>query len=432
MVVLKSNLDSWYDGTVDLQNANADFCWRKARSVHAFRNASQSVPPDSRFKISTPFGSTQLLTGDYLIWLDEAENRRQVRVLNLRSWSFRILNGESREYIRDVYASEEILVFTTHTAAYVAKLGSPGPIKRFRVVSAALLCTVTCRNRTVACAGYLEDHLLVYIWDFDTQRGQSFKVSYETSFLSRCQLDLAKVQPPVGLLLQPDTKTIILCIFDACKATNQSDKDPWCPRILYSQFTYSGECTQHTEQILEGCDYDPLTRSDSRSLSFVPASHDGLFILQSTTRRVNPLFQTAPLLQFDERLNAFTSPECPGSTAYSPHQSDSIVQWDNGEMDSHVVWWKDTFIEASISEHIVVHRGTSSCPRHEKILRCDHSRLEMSQRRENWKLLMNERYIVWPCCDTFYVCCFDHTVKLPEAEGRLDNWGTWERITKPN
>lgn len=431
MVVLKSNLDSWYDGTVDLQSANVDFCWRKARSVHAFRNAPRSVPPDSSFKISTPFGSTQLLAGDRLIWLDGAENSRQVRVLDLRSWSFRVLNGESREQIRDVYASEEILVFTTYTTAYVTRLDSPGPLKRFRVVNAALLCTVACRGRTVVCAGYLEDCLLVYIWDFDTQTGRSFKVSYETSFLSGCQLDLAKAQPPVGLLLQPDTEAIVLCILDTCKVTDLSDKDLWCPKVLYGQFAYSGECRYHTEQTLEECDHGLLTHSNSRSMTFVPASRSGLFILQSTSRRTNPPFKTVPLLQFDERLNAFTSPERPGSTAFSPRQSHSIAQWNNSEVNLHVVWWKDTFIEISVSEHIVVHRGTASCHRREKILVCDNSELEMNGRRDDWKLLINERYIVWPCCNTFYICCFDHTVKLPEVEGRLGDWGTWERITRP-
>lgn len=47
---------------------------------------------------------------------------------------------------------------------------------------------------------------------------------------------------------------------------------------------------------------------------------------------------------------------------------------------------------------------------------------------DNICLFINDMYIVRPYGDAFYICCFDHTVRLPEEEGRLGEWGSWERI----
>ncbi|KZM27199.1 hypothetical protein ST47_g1666 [Ascochyta rabiei] len=330
LVVLKNNLDSWYGGTVDLQRANLNFCRCKARSVRAFRNGPRSAQPDSSFTISAKLGLTQLLVHDNLIWLDE--NHHQVRLLNMRSWTSQTLNGVARERIRNVFASGEIVVFTTLTTAYVAELNSTGPLRRFRVSNSKLLSVVTCRERTVACAAYLQAGLLVYIWNFDTQQGRSISLSYDDSLFLGCQLNLAADQPEVGLLLQTASETIVLCLLDPAISQNA----PRCPKILYYRLTYAGECLLASEHVLEGYDHDQLTHSDRRGLRFVPASHDGLFMLQG--KSIHPL-------QFDESLSSFTIPYHHGLNATS----------------LPIVWWKDTFIEAGTKDHIFVHREPRDC-----------------------------------------------------------------------
>ncbi|KAF9697069.1 hypothetical protein EKO04_005082 [Ascochyta lentis] len=399
VTVLKSNLESWYAATVNLQGADLEFCQRKARSVCAFRNGPRSAQPDSSFKISAKLGLTQLLAGDNLIWLDE--NHHQVRVWNMRSWTSQTFNGTARERIRDVYASEELLVFATHTTAYVAKLDSSGPLRRFRVSNARLLSVITCRGRTVACAGHLQEGLLVYIWNFDTQQGRSINLSHHVTIFSGDLPALTACQSEIGLLLQPGTETIVLCVLNCDMSRNVTGH----PKILYYRFTYAGECLHSAEHVLERYDHDQLTHSDRRGLRFVPASYDGLFMLQS---------RAVCQLQFDESLCAFTTPTYPGLNSTGlRHQS-------------QIVWWRNTFVEAGTERHIVIHRGTACNPCHDPLITYDEPKPMQTEARDRRDLLINDLYIVRPYCDAFHICCYDHTVQLPGKEGILEGVGLWE------
>jgi hypothetical protein len=354
LTVIKSSLSSWYAGTADLQNASLDFCRRKAQSVNAFRNTSWSAPPDSSFRIQTPYGPTQLLVGDNLIWLDN--NHQLVRVLNMRSWTSRVLVGTARERIRDVAASEEIVAFTTHSTAYIAGLNIQGPLKKFRVVHTKILSAITCRRRTVACAGYLQDGLLVYIWHFDTQQGRSFTVSYSNPFFSSHQLDFSQVQPEVALLLQPDTETVVICTFENHQSKYAALIQPKRTNILYGRFTYSGETLHSAEQMLDAHNACLLDHYSGSGMCFVPVSHNGLFALYSNGWKVAHLTKFVSPLQFDEQLNAFISPDYPVLITYMFDQSNSIP-WEN---NTRVAWWNDTFIEAIINnaDDVAVHKGT--------------------------------------------------------------------------
>lgn len=415
--MLKRNLNSWYNGSVTLQGASLDFCRRKARSVHAFRNPSQLALPDNSIKISTRPGLTRVLSGDNLVWLDPS--RRQVRILNMRSWTSRVLNGIAREEIRNVYTSDEIVVFpTTAHTVYVTRLNSPGPLKRFRVINPSVSRAITCRGCTVACAGCLEDSILVYIWNLDSQQGRSFNISYEHLLLSGRQLDRVKAQSAeIGLLLRPDTENITLCMFDICRPTGSSQEGPISPAIVYGCFTFAGERVYNAEYTIDRHDLDTATRltlSDGMGLRFVQTSHDGLFRLQGNACRAANRSKPVPPLQFDERLNTFTSPICPGSG--SPYHC----------QEGLIVWWNDVFFEPCAKEQTVIYRGTASSPRYETLRLFDIWDPLPDEERYCTDFLLNDRYIIRAYCDAFYIYCYDHTVQLPETEGALDGVGPWK------
>ena len=360
-----------------------------------------------------------MLVGDNLIWL--AQDRRRVHVLDLRLFTTKTFIPVTRESIGIACAADEVVAFTAHFrgTVYVGELNGQGPLKSFRFINTSLNFALTCRHRTVACAGYLEDSLLVYIWNYDTQQGKSFNVNNHTPVSLGNQLHISILQTELGLLLQPDTETIVLCLFvpSHCQR-NPGDN----PQVLYYRFTYAGECLHGANQVLEGYYGDDINAEsgDRRSIRFIPASHDGLFMLQRKVWRNAHAIKTIHTLQFDERLQAFTSPRHPRLYPTDPQDQGNIV------------WWKDAFVEAGTEEYIVVHRGTTSDPCYEPVMAYSPSKPMQGSVREwqvNFKeLLINDRYIVRPYCNVFYVYCYDHTVQLPGKEGTLNGVGPWEVI----
>ncbi|KAH6616664.1 hypothetical protein C7974DRAFT_402211 [Boeremia exigua] len=420
LAVLKPSLDNWYNGTVNLQGVDLDFCWRKARSIHAFRSASLTALPDSSFKISAQFAtSEQVLSGDHLIWL--SRDRRQVHVLNLRSLTSKTIVPIARELLRTVFASEELVMVTADAGGviYVDELAGQGPVKRFRFVTSSRNFAVTCRNRTVACTGLLHDSILVYIWNYDTQQGKSFTIGKDTRLLPGVRLHLPTPACELGLLLQPVSETVVLCLF--VRSQSQTDMIIESPQLLYYRFTYSGECLHGAKQPLafHGAG-NPTEFGDRKSMKFVPANHDGLFMLQCNSWTFGSAVKSIFTLQFDERLHTFTSPRHPRLHPIDMH--------DQG----NVVWWKDTFIEAGTTGHIVIHRGNICDPCEETILAYEPSsfvqRSPREQQTTSKELLVNDRYMVRPYCDALYVYCYDHTVHLPGKEGILKGVGPWEII----
>ena len=409
--MLKSSLDVWYEGTVNLQGAELDFCWRKARSIHAFRNGCPSSLPDSSFRISTPSCGTPKLVGDNLIWIDQ--DRRQVHVLNMRLWTSRVFNGAARDMIYNVHVSNEVVAFSVlNGTIYVGDLNGQGPLKKFRLPRSTQRLLITCRHRTVACAQYLTDSsILVYIWNYNTQQGRSFIVNKETPTCSGYQLDSVKASQ-IGLLLQPDTETIVLFLFNF--PTSESLHS--CPQVTFYRFNYAGICLHGAKQVFDGYDNSTVESGDSGSMSFIPASHDALFMVQNNAWRLAPFVKTVHTLYFDENLHSFISPGHPRLDTVDPN--------DQG----NVVWWKDTFIEAGTKEHIVVHRGTISNPRQDPDVAYNRLEPVRFEQKDFKDLLINDTYIVRPYCGAFYVYCYDHTVQLPGKEGTLNSVGRWEVI----
>ena len=168
--VLKPSLDSWYDGAVDLGNADYALCVRKAQSVHAFRRGI----PSSSFSISLDLPiQASVVVANTLIWQPRpnvSQGARSLYLLNLDVWTLQTLSGAGRETISSFCASDQIVAFTTHSGVcYVSTLDGQER-KTFRMPSHRF-DTLTCRGRTVACAALFGDYMSIFVWDYDTQRG---------------------------------------------------------------------------------------------------------------------------------------------------------------------------------------------------------------------------------------------------------------------
>jgi hypothetical protein len=174
--VLKKSLNLWYDDTVDLAGAEYGDCELKAKSIHAFRHGGK---PQQYFKLDMhdPHGNT-ILVEDTLIWtkISSDYDARVIYLFNIRTWKLHSFVGEAREKLARLFASDQIVGFATeNNTCYVSRIDG-NMRKKFKLPNAALLQSINCRRRTVACAGFLDDHALVYIWDYENQRGRSFTI----------------------------------------------------------------------------------------------------------------------------------------------------------------------------------------------------------------------------------------------------------------
>jgi hypothetical protein len=170
--VLTKSLVSWYGDTPQIQQADYSLCRLKARSVHRFRYGV----PTHHFKITNMHRSHShmILRGDTLIFPATTPLLRALRLFNIKTWTLNSLNGDARELIRHFFASDQIAGFTTESrTCYISDLEGHGK-RKFKVPSTALFQSVACRGRTVACAGFVQGHIQVYIWNYDTQQGKSF------------------------------------------------------------------------------------------------------------------------------------------------------------------------------------------------------------------------------------------------------------------
>lgn len=423
LVVLKPNLDNWYDGKVDLQDVDLDFCRRKARSIHAFRGASESSLPDSSFKISAQSVlSEQLLRGDHLIWL--ADNRRQVHILNLRTMSSKTIVPTARELIRSIDASDDLVLMTTDAggAIYVGEMTGHSQVKRFRLSSSRRDSVIACRRRTVACATPGPDGVLIYIWNYDLQAGRSFTITRKTPILAGDQTSFPDavhgkgLLNGIGLLVQPDTETLVLCLLP--KFQGEVVPHACTLQLLYYRFTFSGDCLHGAEKIIKACWGDVVLNSWT-ALRFTAASHNGAFMLHCNTWDFGDTFKTICTLHFDENLHTLTD------TRHARLRSA------NKQEQASVVWWKDTTFEAG-TDYIIVCGETDSNPCNESVLanRCveTRQRTREDQQTVSKQLLVNHNYIVRLYCDAIHVYCYDHTVHLPGKEGIVYGVGPWRMI----
>jgi hypothetical protein len=181
--VLKKSLLS--AGTPDLQGADYSVFQLKAKHIHAFQHGK----PKHYVRIVKHIQKADytILVDDTIIWSTLKGGNHDSRILylfNIKTWTLHTLNGDARENIQQVVASERIVAFTSSNSnlCYVSDLEARSK-KKFRVSNPALFQALACRDSTVACAGILDDHALVYIWNYDTQQGRSFRIDFGTHLL---------------------------------------------------------------------------------------------------------------------------------------------------------------------------------------------------------------------------------------------------------
>ncbi|KAF3037358.1 hypothetical protein E8E12_006370 [Didymella heteroderae] len=323
-------------------------------------------------------------------------------MVNLRTTTAKTLVDSSRGEIDQLYAADDLVAFSVRSKGViiVGELNGPGLVKRFRIQSSRSVLVLTCRHRTVACAVHLENYTLVYIWNYDTSQCRSFEINR-----AALKIPMASHMGH-GLLLQPKTETMILCQVSAPPHSETSHAT-----LLQWRFSYTGECLRNAEQVLERYDKGSAlaSRELNSGLTFIPVSHDGLYMLQGKHNIYGA--PTARSLQYDDRNEAFTSPQWPGLYPVNTRNCGDIS------------WWKDVFVETGVHEKIIIHRGTVSVPNF------DSDVTHVSEQQETFEdLLINDKYMVRPFAGALYVFCYDHTVQLPDTKGSLHGIGLWEVI----
>jgi len=181
--VLKRSLLSWYGNPSELQRADHSMYKSKAKQAHAFRYGE----PTQRLEINLHYG-VELVTllGVTLIWAYRLADQaaRLIYLLNLKTWSLQSFNGDARETVVRIFASDQLVGFVTaSTVCYVWSRRTQEK-RQFRVPGRDFYTSMTCRGSIVAYAGCLKEHALVYVWDYETQKGRSFTISYDCSLFA--------------------------------------------------------------------------------------------------------------------------------------------------------------------------------------------------------------------------------------------------------
>ncbi|KAF2871992.1 hypothetical protein BDV95DRAFT_30635 [Massariosphaeria phaeospora] len=405
--IVKPALRAWYDGTINFKGADDAFCLQQARRMHRVRtgNLTWRGKCESGSYVWKTI-SDDILIDDTFIWLDRL--RRVLTVLDLptmKSWE---AYGDAREHILDVALSTELVAYgTTSNTCYVSDLKG-GERKRFKVTNPAMFNKLHCRGRTVACAGYTKgsSSVLVYIWDIDTQCGQSFTVSIHEQPFKRLDTTCDHHCYPT-ILLCPESQTILFFSTEVCSGCRNRDRTVNSP-ISWSRFTYSGQRISDFSWRLPDTSVINLS-------SLTPVDRQGRFALDVYCRAGRDSLY--PCLQFDENLDEIVL--LTGSLWNGPHA------W----VQRNTRWWKDTFYslqpgaggrpeEYASTPVAVAHLGTSASPRFKASLIQPESEGFDCFRYQDLKL--NDKFLIllnYPMADApFEVFVFEDVPEATEHE----------------
>ncbi|KAF1842397.1 uncharacterized protein K460DRAFT_370364 [Cucurbitaria berberidis CBS 394.84] len=380
--VLKQSLNQWFTGTITLQSADYALCTQKARLVHNHRHGKPTSLFDIRLEEPIAHPS---LAGDTLIWLTPEQTSRSIALLDLGTWNLRIMSGEAREELRNYVASDQLVAVTTFShVCYVWPLHGQGR-KAFRVPSHDYFGALACRGRTVACAASFHDHIAVCIWDYDTQRARSFQITPDPSHLFfRSGLE-CKHKHNLALLLQPNTKTILVFGDVQCSKAFPGLCSTMPGPILYTRLTYDGQVVHSSHMpLLKGI--TSITMSNENS--FVPVDQNGRFLL-----RMN--IKNSFRLHFDEQLGQFTK-------ILGPDSEDLVSCFTS-------TWWKDSFYKVGNSTGRVAleHEGTRGAPNPRPLIFDVHP-------CKPARVGVNENFVMCSQPQHIYLLCFDDSDKRPK------------------
>jgi hypothetical protein len=418
--ILKASLAQWDPSTLTLQDTSYDSCLKRARRIHAFRTGN----PTSILKIiPTNKISEVLLKGDHLIWLQPQnyiDTLRHAYILCLPSWTLRTVSGEAREQLRNVFASDKLVVLTTFTnTIYVHEIGGSQRRKKFRIPSKQYRENIGVRGTTVACVADLTTSTHVYIWEFCCGRGTSFKLDHSVPdslfALSRPDVrDVHKIAP----LIQTASKTII--VFTNAYLDDKPDQR----NIAFGRYTYTGECLGTWQPELPGIG-NILSWSNARS--FVPTGYPGQWAMWVMSRPWNdetrPAITTSFQLKFDEKDNDLSIWE--GTQLSGSSDNKNNIGFYTGGC---LAWWKDTCYgylrPADEAEDRVMLSfvGTEDEERYRSIV-AESREVKMAHAWENVAapVQLNEKYVVRNVLDRAYVLCFEE-----DESGRRPKENGWE------
>ncbi|KAI4614629.1 uncharacterized protein J4E87_009429 [Alternaria ethzedia] len=428
--VIKASLDSWYQGTVNFQDADHALCQKKARKIHAFRSGK----PRKVYKIKPEDSIDDIyLAGNSLIWQSltfTPENRsRNVCVLDLATWDLRFLGGEGRERIEDVFVSNEIVALTTWAnICYVHELHGKRGCKKFRVPNNNYFASVACRERTVACYHIDSGFASVYIWEYDSQRGRSFDIKFEPGNMFWGTDVVENESLGIAPIIQPATQTIILF----ANAARNNDVPFHQQFFAFGRYTYSGECLSTHHANLHGV--TSLSYFSRDPNTFVPVD-DKQNILSIVMRDTNG--KSSFLVRFNEEEMDMSVWE--GSRLYEhPEYSDT-----NGAM----AWWKDTcyaafwdgdvegemrdtiaLMDRKADKHDMNAVEDASNGRAYKPIVSESTDDESLDLDINAPVVMNENYVIRNAGNRFYILCFDDDDegRKPQESGSFFDQGELE------
>ncbi|KAF2828525.1 hypothetical protein CC86DRAFT_368735 [Ophiobolus disseminans] len=407
--VLKRSLTSWSGNTLDLQGAERSLLESKAKHIQMFRQGD----PSSHFTVhlNDPRGYATLVE-DTLAWSRVSghdHTARAIYLFNISTWTLHTLNGDAREKVAALFASDKLVGFATNgTVCYVWSLQTREK-RRFRVPNPALFKTITCRGTMVVCAACLVDHALVYIWDYRTQQGRSFTISYDSALFVRATPECTH-HYALALLLQPEDEHIIVFANERC-ATHYLHSSDMFTTLRYGRFKYTGECVAESGLTLD------LVRASFHMLGnqLTPVGRDGIFRMT---------IAPGGSLQFDENLFKFTEPR-PATHKGELWANDSLY------------WWKDVLFELKDPEAgilhgpILVHLGTTSHPK--PITRKDARRSTYADHvpsvmDNQERIYLNDRYIIRVGVADLEVLCFDESSQHRNYSESFFNIGSLQVI----
>jgi hypothetical protein len=421
--ILKATLSQWYVSTTDLQDATYNYCLKRAHRIHAFRTGQ----PCSILKI-TPTDEIRelLLRGDHLAWLQPQNYRDTIRsayILHLPTWSLRTVSGEGREKLRDIFASDELVVLTTFAnICYVHEVAGSQSFKKFRVPNKAYFANMAVRGKTVACVCDLGASTEVYIWHFCTGRGTSFKILHTPGSLFGVSDPTLRSVFHIAPVIQPTTKTIVLFT----NAYLSKEQPHHRKNIAFGRYTYTGECLGTSQPSLPAIGQ---MMSWSYARFWNPTGYNGRWAMWLKSRpwgsEAGNRVTTSFLLRFDEKdnhLSVWGGSRLPGSDC-------------GFYTGGCLAWWKDTCYghllpsDTTEKRNMLAFMGTEGDAKIKALVGEDEE-MKMAHAWENVtaSVQLNEKYVMRNVLDRFYLLCFDEDEgrKRSERSGAFFDQGTVE------
>jgi hypothetical protein len=174
---VKQALRAWYDGSLDL-DADYHLCAAKAQAIHRFRTGRGAQCVTEPADLTSSILRRNALIEDTFVQL--SADQRKVVVRNVRTRTSWTTVGDARETILAIAASDLLVAFTTSlNVCYVADVR--GEHRAHFKLPPGMTKVLACSGPTVVCGGPNSDAIEVYVWNYDTRRGKSFRIGYDQS-----------------------------------------------------------------------------------------------------------------------------------------------------------------------------------------------------------------------------------------------------------